>query len=121
MISNGVLSPRKGFCLYFMMLQIGAMLQPFDTAWSVTFFLLSCNILYGLIQKEGRFNAVSMLYFGWIAAAFLTGIVIMLRTGHRSTLRQRIEAVGAFRGMYYDEVMERLERAPNRTVERADG
>ncbi len=63
-----------------------------------------------------------MLYLGWVAAAFLTGIVIMLlRTGHKPTLRQRSEAVGAFRGMRYDEVMERLERAPQRTVERADG
>lgn len=63
-----------------------------------------------------------MLYLGWIAAAFLTGIVLMLlRTGHRPTLRQRSEAVGAFRGMRYDEVVERLERAPQCTLERPDG
>ena len=50
-----------------------------------------------------------MLYLGWIAAAFLTGIVLMLlRKGHRPTLRQRSETVGAFRGMRYEEVMERL-------------
>lgn len=63
-----------------------------------------------------------MLYLGWIAAAFSTGIVLMLlRKGHRPTLRQRSDTVGAFRGMRYEEVMERLERAPQRTVERADG
>ena len=63
-----------------------------------------------------------MLYLGWIAAAFLTGVVLMLlRKGHRPTLRQRSDTVGAFRGMRYEEVMERLERAPQRTVERANG
>ena len=63
-----------------------------------------------------------MLYLGWIAAAFLTGVVLMLlRKGHRPTLRQRSDTVGAFRCMRYEEVMERLERAPQRTVERADG
>ena len=63
-----------------------------------------------------------MLYFGWIVAAFLTGIVIMLLyPKHRPSLRQRSETVEAFRGMRYDEILERLERTPQRTLERADG
>ena len=63
-----------------------------------------------------------MLYLGWIAAAFFSGIIIMLlRTGRRPTLRERTEAIGAFRGMRYDEVIERLERAPQRTEQRMNG
>jgi len=72
-----------------------------------------------------RFNESPLrakIDLGWIAAAFLTGIALMLlRTGRKPTLRQRSEVVGAFRGMRYDEIMERLERAPQRTVEWADG
>lgn len=63
-----------------------------------------------------------MLYLGWIAAAFLTGVLIMLlRMECKPTLWQRSEAVGSFRGMRYDEVLERLGSGPCHTELWPDG
>lgn len=49
-----------------------------------------------------------MLYLGWIASAFLGGILLTLWLVHRSkkpTLRQRFSVIDHYQGMRYDDIL----------------
>lgn len=63
-----------------------------------------------------------MLYLICITAALLIGIVILLLCSRPGRLlRRRSEAIGVFRGMYYEEILVRFGLVPHRITERADG
>lgn len=69
-------------------------------------------------MKEGR----AMLYLGWIAAAFMAGVILaQRRRNHRPGLRERSESTDSFAGLKYDEVAEHFGCLPCMTVRRANG
>lgn len=65
-----------------------------------------------------------MLYLGWIAAAFMGGILFAWRHGKRqkpSTLRSRFSVVDHFQGMRYDDILCRMRVMPQKTEYMPDG
>ena len=58
------------------------------------------------------------LYLGWIAAAFLAGVLLMLR--RKPTLQQRVNQMGVFAGRTYADILRTLEEPQTETTQ-ADG
>jgi len=60
-------------------------------------------------------------YLGWIPAAFLAGVLLMvLRHHHKPDLRQKVSQMGIFAGRTYAEILETMDE-PQTTVQRSDG
>ena len=62
-----------------------------------------------------------LIYLGWIAAAFLAGILftLWLKT-RRPSLRQRVTDAAVFRGKTYQEITREI-NAPQMTIQQTDG
>ena len=58
------------------------------------------------------------LYLGWITAAFLAGVLLMLR--RKPTLQQRVNQMGVFAGRTYTEILRTMD-APQTETRQADG
>lgn len=68
--------------------------------------------------KEGR----TMLYLGWIVAAFLAGCIITaLIFTRRKTLRERLIAMGSLIGKDYAQIVAEVQTTPKSTVREANG
>lgn len=51
-----------------------------------------------------------IIYLGWIAAAFLAGVLLMLLLQRRKpTLQQRVSRMGVFAGRSYSEILEAMD------------
>jgi len=62
-----------------------------------------------------------LIYLGWIAAAFLAGILFTLwLKNHRPSLRQRVTDAAVFRGKTYQEITWEID-APQTTIRQTDG
>ena len=62
-----------------------------------------------------------LIYLGWIAAAFLAGILLTLwLKARRPSLRQRVKDAAVFRGKTYREVMSEI-GAAQAIIQQADG
>ena len=62
-----------------------------------------------------------LVYLGWIAAAFLAGILAAGRmNARRQSLQARVGKAACFRGKPYEEVLREM-NAPEKTVRRTDG
>ena len=62
-----------------------------------------------------------LIYLGWIAAAFLAGILLALRMkNHGSSLRKRVKDAAVFRGKTYQEIKREID-APQTVLRQADG
>ena len=58
------------------------------------------------------------LYLGWIVAAFLAGVLLMLR--RKPTLQQRVNQMGVFAGRTYAEILRTMD-APQTETRQTDG
>ena len=58
------------------------------------------------------------IYLGWIAAAFLAGVLLMLR--RKPTLQQRVNQMGVFAGRTYAEILQTMD-APQTETRQTDG
>ena len=62
-----------------------------------------------------------LIYLGWIAAAFLAGILFALwLKARRSSLRQRVLDAAVFRGKTYQEITREID-APQTIIRQTDG
>ena len=62
-----------------------------------------------------------LVYLGWIAAAFMAGILFAGRMkNRRPSLRTRVENAGYFRGKSYREILSEINE-PQTEVRQADG
>ena len=65
-----------------------------------------------------------MLYLGWIAAAFMGGILLTLWLMNRKkkpTLRQRFSVIDHYQGMRYDDILSRMKVLPCKTQRTPQG
>ena len=61
------------------------------------------------------------IYLGWIAAAFLAGVLFTLwMKGRRPSLRQRVTVAAVFRGKTYQEITREID-APQTIIQQPDG
>lgn len=61
------------------------------------------------------------IYLGWIAAAFLAGVLFTLwMKGRRPSLRQRVSIAAVFRGKTYREITREID-APQTIIQQPDG
>lgn len=62
-----------------------------------------------------------LVYLGWIAAAFLAGVMLMLLLQHRApSLQRRVARLEVFAGRSYAEIL-RVMDAPQTEARQADG
>ena len=62
-----------------------------------------------------------LLYLGWIAAAFLGGVLFTLRLKkNKPSLRKRVTDAAVFRGKTYQEIKREID-GPQTVVRQADG
>ena len=62
-----------------------------------------------------------LIYLGWIAAAFLGGILFTLwLKARRPSLRQRVKDAAVFRGKTYQEIKREID-APQTIIQQTDG
>ncbi len=70
-------------------------------------------------MKERRFM---LLYFGWIAAAFMAGFAFACWMKQRKqTLRQRVTQMPVFRGKTFAEILREIQSDPQTTIQQTDG
>ncbi len=62
-----------------------------------------------------------LVYLGWIAAAFMAGILFAeWMKGHRPSLQTRVEKAGYFRGKSYKEILREM-NTPQTIIQQANG
>ena len=62
-----------------------------------------------------------LIYLGWIAAAFLAGILFSLRLkARRTSLRNRVGLAAVFKGKTYQEIVREI-NGPQTVIQRTDG
>ena len=62
-----------------------------------------------------------LVYLGWIAAAFMAGILFAgWMKGRKPSLQTRVEKAGYFRGKSYKEILREM-NAPQTVIQQTDG
>lgn len=88
---------------------------------SVTFpgYLIKIELIFCTKRtKEGR----TMLYLGWIVAAFLAGCILTaVYFTRRKTLREKLSAMGSLVGREYAQIAAEVKASPQSTIREANG
>ena len=62
-----------------------------------------------------------LVYLGWIAAAFLAGVLFTIRVEtRRQSLQKRVAEAAVFRGKTYQEIRREIDE-PQSSIQRTDG